>query len=178
MIRHLRRAVLISIVFFAVCGLAYPWAVTGISQAFLSYQANGSLTAHGSAPVGQPWKGPLWFQGRPDPYTPDATGPSVADLGPRSKVLVHDVKARIAQLRAEGITPTPDLVTYSFYGSSANISPHSAYVQVDAVARARHLPPATLRRLVASHVTPAQYGFLGSPYVNVLKLNEALARLR
>lgn len=176
MLRYLRRAVVVSVVLFGLCGLAYPWAVTGISQAFLSYQANGSLGSHGSALVGQPWKGPRWFQGRPDPYTPMATGGS--NLGPRQKKLVQTVAQRVAQLKAEGITPTPDLVTTSFFGSDPNISPASAYAQVASVARARHLPAAAVRQLVASHVHRAQYGFLGSPFVNVLELNEALATRR
>lgn len=176
MLRHLRRALVVSVFFFALCGLAYPFAITGISQAFMPRQANGSLTAYGSTKVGQPWKGPQWFQGRPDPYTPDSTGGS--NLGPLSKTLVANVAKRVAALKAEGITPTSDLVTSSFDGSDPDISPSSAYAQVDAVARARHLPVAVIHRLVTDHVTPAQFGFLGSPYVNVLKLNEALAHLR
>jgi K+-transporting ATPase ATPase C chain len=50
-------------------------------------------------------------------------------------------------------------------------------VQVPMVARARHLSPGALRALVRAQTQPAQYGFLGSPFVNVLSLNEALAAL-
>jgi K+-transporting ATPase ATPase C chain len=45
------------------------------------------------------------------------------------------------------------------------------------VAKARHLAPATLDRLVRREVHGRQLGFLGAPYVNVLSLNEALAKL-
>jgi K+-transporting ATPase ATPase C chain len=176
MLRTLRPPILISLVFLVLLGLAYPLAATGIGQAFFSRQASGSLTSRGSTQVGQTWKGARWFQGRPDADDPMATGAS--NLGPRSKVLVSDTRKLLAALRLEGITPTPDLVTTSGSGVDPDISPADAYAQVSAVARARGLPAAAVRRLIAGHVAGPQYGFLGSAYVNVLQLNEALARQR
>ena len=46
------------------------------------------------------------------------------------------------------------------------------------MAKARGLPAAAVRRLVAEHVQQPQFGFLGSAYINVLQLNEALEALR
>ena len=46
------------------------------------------------------------------------------------------------------------------------------------MAKARGLSVAAVRRLVAAQAQGPQLGFLGSSYVNVLQLNEALARLR
>jgi potassium-transporting ATPase KdpC subunit len=176
MLRALRPAILVSVIFLVLLGLAYPLAETGIGQAFFSRQANGSLTADGSTLVGQSWTGPMWFQGRPDSDNPMATGGT--NLGPRSEILVQDVRKQIALLRKEGITPTPDLVTTSGSGVDPDISPADAYAQVSAVARARGLAAAAVRRLVTEHVTQPQFGFLGSAYISVLQLNEALARLR
>jgi potassium-transporting ATPase KdpC subunit len=176
MLRALRPAILVSLIFLVLTGLAYPLAETGIGQTFFSHQANGSLTSYGSTLVGQSWTGPRWFQGRPDTDDPMATGGT--NLGPRSKVLVQDVRKQIALLRKEGITPTPDLVTTSGSAVDPDIAPVDAYAQVSAVARARGLPAAAVRRLVAEHVTGPQFGFLGSAYINVLQLNEALARMR
>jgi potassium-transporting ATPase KdpC subunit len=172
MLATLRRAVLISAVFFVLLGLAYPLAETGIGQAFFSHQANGSLTANGSLLVGQHWTGPRWFQGRPDADNPMATGGT--NLGPRSKVLVKDVAEQIAALKKEGIKPTPDLVTTSGSGVDPDISPAGAYAQVNAVAKARGLPVPVVRRLVASQIQRPELGFLGSAYINVLQLNQAL----
>jgi potassium-transporting ATPase KdpC subunit len=176
MLANLRPAFGISLIFFILLGLAYPLTETGIGQALFSHQANGSLTANGSTLVGQNWKGPQWFQGRPDADNPMATGGS--NLGPRSEVLVKTVEQQIAQLKKEGITPTPDLVTTSGSGVDPDITPADAYAQVNAVAKARGLSPAAVRSLVAEHVQQPQFGFLGSAYINVLQLNEALEAMR
>jgi potassium-transporting ATPase KdpC subunit len=176
MIASLRPAVLVSVIFFVLLGLAYPYAETGIGQGLFSGAANGSLTRNGSTLVGQSWKGPRFFQGRPDADDPMATGAS--NLGPRSKVLVQDARKAMAALRTEGITPTPDLVTTSGSGVDPDITPTDAYAQANAVARARGLSAGVVRRLVAAQAQSPELGFLGSSYINVLQLNEALARLR
>jgi potassium-transporting ATPase KdpC subunit len=176
MLANLRPAFGISLIFFVLLGLAYPLVETGIGQAFFSHQANGSLTSDGSTLVGQTWKGPSWFQGRPDADNPMATGGT--NLGPRSEVLVKAVEQQITQLKKEGITPTPDLVTTSGSGVDPDIAPVDAYAQVNAVAKARGLSAAAVRRLVAEHVQQPQFGFLGSAYINVLQLNEALEVMR
>jgi K+-transporting ATPase ATPase C chain len=172
----LRPAIGLSIVFFVLLGLAYPLAETGIGHALFAYQANGSLTSNGSVLVGQSWTGPRWFQGRPDADNPMATGGS--NLGPRSETLVQDVRKQASLLRREGITPTPDLVTTSGSGVDPDISPADAYAQVNAVAKARGMSAAAVRELVNRNIQPAQFGFLGSAYINVLHLNQALANLR
>lgn len=183
MLVHLRRSVVLSVIFLAVCGLAYPLAGTGLSQVLFKHQADGSLTPDGSTLIGQTWTGPRWFQGRPD-GTVVTTGPGkvvvsgAANLGPRSKVLTQDVAKQAATLKAEGIVPTNDLVTTSGSLVDPDILPADAYDQVPAVARANHLPPAAVRHLVAAHVQGPELGFLGQPYVDVLELNVALARLR
>lgn len=176
MLVHLRRSIIISIIFFVLLGLAYPLAETAIGQTLFPNQANGSLTQYGSTLVGQKWSSPIWFQGRPDAENPMATGGT--NLGPRSKTLVKNVSQQIARLKKEGITPTPDLVTTSGSGIDPDISPSDAYAQASAVAKARHIPVASLDKLIANHIVNRQLGFLGSPYIDVLSLNSALSQIR
>jgi potassium-transporting ATPase KdpC subunit len=176
MLASLRPAVGVSVIFLIMLGLLYPLAETGIAQGLFARQANGSLTSYGSTLVGQQWTGPKWFQGRPDADDPMATGGT--NLGPRSAILVNAVRKQIALLKSEGITPTADLVTTSGSGVDPDIAPADAYAQVNAVARARGLPVAAVRRLVAAHIVEPQFGFLGAAYINVLELNEALVTLR
>ncbi|GAA5017058.1 potassium-transporting ATPase subunit C [Actinopolymorpha pittospori] len=175
MLLNLRRAIIVSLIFFVLLGLAYPLLVTGIGQAFLGDKANGSLTEHGSTLIGQEWSGPQWFHGRADGFDPTATGGS--NLGPRSKELLGTYKERIAALEKQGTTPTQDLVSASGSGVDPDISPDAAYAQAATVAKARGLSVGQVRALIASHVSGPQFGFLGAPHINVLQLNEALAEL-
>ncbi len=175
MLVNLRKAVAISVVLVMLC-LAYTFVETGVGQLFFKHQANGSLTSYGSTEIGQAWTGPRWFQGRDETPNPLLSGPT--NLGPRSEVLVQQVRQRAARLKKEGITPTNDLVTGSGSGLDPDITPAGAYVQVKAVAAANHLPVATIRHLVTSHVAGSYLGIFGSPYVNVLELNEALSKLK
>jgi potassium-transporting ATPase KdpC subunit len=140
------------------------------------------------------------FQGRPDnlgPYaanpkaTPPAPGgnnPLVANgvngssaatnLGPRSKVLLTNTQELVAYWRSRGVNPTPGLVTTSGSGLDPDIMPQDAIAQIPMVSRATGIAPSTLRALIARETNGEQLGFLGSSTVNVLQLNEALARLR
>jgi K+-transporting ATPase ATPase C chain len=142
------------------------------------------------------------FQGRPDalgPYsnanskTPNPAGhpgddPLVANgqagesgatnLGPRSQELLNYTKILIKYWQARGVQPTSDLVTTSGSGLDPDITPQDAQAQIPMVARATGLSRATLQRLISQQTNGMQLGFLGSPYVNVLQLNEALAKLK
>jgi K+-transporting ATPase ATPase C chain len=182
MLVHLRRSVTLSIAFLILLGLAYPLLGTGLSQLLFKHQADGSISADGSTLIGQTWPGPRWFQGRPD-GTVVTTGPGGVVVsgtnqpGPRSKTLRNNVVKVALVLKKEGVVPTNDLVTTSGSLVDPDITPADAYAQVSAVARARHLSPAVVRRLVATHVHTRQLGFLGADYVTVLELNQALAQL-
>ncbi len=196
---HLRRSFVMAVICMLVFGFLYAFAGTGVAQLLFGYQANGSIGPNGSALIGQNWTGRSWFHGRPDdtgPYAADPHknvsggdnplvangvngGSGATNLGPRSKALVADTRALVAYWHRLGVAhPTPDLVTTSGSGYDPDISPADALVQVPMVARATGISSARLRRLIASQTHGPQFGFLGSSYIDVLSLNEALARLR
>jgi K+-transporting ATPase ATPase C chain len=180
------------LVFTVICGIAYPLVMAGIAQAAFGHQANGSLVTYhgrvvGSSLLCQQFTGakgaplPQYFQPRPSDTAgygcnPLASGGS--NLATTSLTLTRTIEARRQQVaRFNGVNPAsvpPDAVTASASGLDPDISPAYAYLQVNRVARARHLNPAVVRALVASHIQDRTLGFLGEPRVNVLELNVAL----
>ncbi len=199
MFTYIQRAVVFAIV-AAVIVFAYAMLGTGVAQLFFKHQANGSITANGSELIGQNWSSPSWFHGRPDdagpyaanpkskPPVPGGDNPLVANgnsgssaasqLGPRSATLEQNTRALVAYWHRLGVDPTPDLVTTSGSGYDPDITPQDAIVQIPMVSKATGVSPSQLRDLINAHIQVAQLGFLGSDYINVLDLNEGLARLR
>jgi K+-transporting ATPase ATPase C chain len=199
MLTHLRRSVILAVIAFVIV-FVYALAGTGVSQLFFRHQADGSITANGSTLIGQNWSSPKWFHGRPDDLGPYAANPKAkppvpggdnplaangnsgqsgaSNLGPRSATLLSNTQALVAYWHQQGVNPTPDLVTTSGSGYDPDITPADALVQIPMVSRATGLAPSVLRSLIARQTQGAQLGFLGSSRINVLQLNEALARLR
>lgn len=183
-----RPALGLFVILSVVTGLAYPLAVTGLAGVLMPAQAAGSLMLEGpqvvgSRLIGQAFSAPGHFWGRPSatggvPYHGGASGGS--NLGPMNPVLLENVKARIAALRAADPGNTAavpvDLVTASASGLDPHISPAAADYQVARVARVRGMAPGVLRELVARHTEGRQWGVLGEARVNVLALNRALER--
>ncbi|MFD9812734.1 potassium-transporting ATPase subunit KdpC [Streptomyces sp. NPDC059080] len=192
-LRHHLAALRMLLVFTVITGLAYPLLITGIAQAVLPGQANGSLLTVDGRPVASRLLGqnftlprargarpdPAWFQPRPSAsgYDPGKSGAS--NLGPNNPALAAAIRARRATVAAfDGVPPAAvpaDAVTAGGSGLDPDISPAYAYEQAGRVARARRLSPARVRALVDRHVQGRQLGFLGQPRVNVVVLNRALA---
>ncbi len=76
---------------------------------------------------------------------------------------------------ADPVVPA-DAVTAGGSGLDPNISPAYADLQVARVARARHVSPEQIRKLLAQSRTGRSLGILGEPCVNVLQLNLQLDR--
>ncbi len=198
MLKLIRPAASILILFTVITGVIYPFAVTGVAQTIMPSQANGSMIMRdgkpvGSALIGQPFAAPEYFWSRPSatsakPY--DAASSSGSNLGPTNPALVDAIKPRIEALRAgnaasdtshnsNNTTPIPvDLVTSSASGLDPDISVAAAEYQIARVAAARKLPIERVRMLVNANKELPLLGFIGEPHVNVLKLNLALNDLK
>ena len=186
----LRSALTLFVLLTVLTGLVYPLIVTGVAQLLFPARAGGSILvreghAVGSVLIGQSFSDPRHFWGRPSATTPqpyNGTASTGSNLGPLNPALLDAVKERLKALRAAdpvNEAPVPvDLVTASGSGLDPQISVAAAYYQVARVARARGLPEARVRALIAAHTEGRLLGVLGEPRVNVLKLNVALDALK
>jgi len=196
MLLNLRRSLIFGIIAVGLT-FAYAYLGTGLSQLAFKSKADGSITTSGSTLIGQNWTSPRWFHGRPDDTGPYAADPKkdvsggdnplmangvagesgATNLGPRSSVLLSNTKELVQYWHKLGVDPTPDLVTTSGSGYDPDIAPQDAVVQIPMVSRATGIGPAVLRKLIQQETRGEQWGFLGSSYIVVLQLNEALAKL-
>jgi potassium-transporting ATPase KdpC subunit len=188
--RQFKIALIFLGLFTVITGIIYPLVVTGIAQAFFHHQANGSLIetdgkSVGSELIGQPFSDPKYFWGRLSatatyPYNADSS--SGSNYGASNLVLKQAIQARIDAL----ITVDPgnnqpipiDLVTSSGSGLDPDISLAAANYQVARVARVRGLSLKQVNALVSRFTEGRQFGILGEPRVNVLKLNQALDEVK
>jgi K+-transporting ATPase ATPase C chain len=185
-----RPAIVLFVILTAITGIVYPFLVTGIGQALFPRQANGSLVFKDGKPIGaaliaQSFTDPQYFWSRPSATTPqpyNGTGSTGSNLGPLNPALIDAIKPRIDALHAadpDNKAPIPvDLVTASASGLDPEESIAAANYQAARVARARGLPEARLRALIAAHTEGRLLGVLGEPRVNVLELNLALDALK
>ena len=190
--RNLVQSIVAIAALTVVIGFGYPALMTGFASVAFPHQAAGSLIEVNGAVVGsklaaQQFTSPKYFMERPSGTTPayNAAATTFASLGPTSPVLAHNVHSAIkAILKLEGpynpgltVHDIPvDAVTTSGSGIDPDISPAYARLQSHRVAAVRHLPLATVQKLIGQSTDGRSLGFFGEPGVNVLELNLALDR--
>jgi K+-transporting ATPase ATPase C chain len=194
MIASVRPALVLTLLFTLLTGLAYPLAITGVASVIAPGSAEGSLVRRdgaviGSSLIGQEFTSNRYFHPRPSatsapdprdstqsidaPY--NAANSSGSNLGPLSRKLLDRLQGDVERLRQRGEASIPaDLATASGSGLDPDISPAAARLQVALVASARGLPEAQVLSIVENHVEGRWLGLLGEPRVNVLLLNLAL----
>jgi K+-transporting ATPase ATPase C chain len=185
MLSDIRPAIVSTVLFTLLLGLAYPLAITGVSQAAFPYQANGSLVRGaagqviGSELLAQPFAKDEYLHPRPSAaggngYDPTSSGGS--NYGPLSPDLAKRVAGDAAALRkSTGREEIPDdAITTSGSGLDPDISPAYADLQADRIAKARGATADKVRGVIDGHVQAPFLGFIGQPRVNVLMTNLAL----
>lgn len=193
-----RPAIVVTLALLVICGLAYPLALTGISQVLFPHQANGSIIevdgkAVGAEFVGQDFTDPRFMKCRPsavgyNTYTEeDKASGAYGGVSSGSKNyaatnpdLVKRVEEDIASfleanpnVKKEDI-PT-DLLTASGSGLDPHVSPASAAVQIPQLAVNSGLSVEALEKIVAENTTGKVLGVFGEVTVNVLAVNLDIA---
>jgi len=181
MLSEIRPAIVSTVLFTLLLGVAYPLAITGVSKVAFPWQAEGSLIRDksgqviGSALIGQTFAKPEYLHPRPSAAGMgyDATASSGSNYGPLSSDLAKRIKGDADALRAStGHQQIPDdAITTSGSGLDPDISPEYALLQADRVGKTRGVPVDQMRGVITAHIEGPFLGFIGQPHVNVLKTN-------
>jgi len=186
LVAELRASIAATLLLAVLCGGIYPVVVWAVGQGMFPDKANGSLVRFngkvvGSALIGQGFAGPAYFHPRPSAAGNgyDAVHSGGTNLGPTSKMLIEDVKQRVAVYRAENVLPPgtlvpADAVTSSASGLDPHISIRNASLQAARVAKARGIGEKEVLAKIEAHTEGRSLGLLGEPRVNVLMLNLSL----
>ena len=189
--KEIVRSLRVLLTLTIVTGFLYPILIAVIARVVFPKRAEGSLLERdgvtvGSSLLAQKFESDRYFWPRPSAvdYNPLPSG--ATNFGPTSDTLRRVVEFRRAafisrnQLGLTVIVPN-DMLFSSGSGLDPEISPESAFLQVDRVARARHFDErqkSALRELVVRSVRSPQFRILGMARVNVLSLNLAIDALK
>jgi len=191
--KNLVASIAAIVVITAFFGFAYPAVMTGFASVAFPDKAGGSLVVkngvvRGSTLAAQQFTWPRYFHERPSGTAPayNAGATTFLNYGPTNPDLAKLVASNAeAILKLErpynpGLTihdiPVDAVVT-SASGIDPDISPAYAALQSRRVAAVRHLPLATVQKLIKQNTDGRSLGFFGEPGVNVLRLNLALDKL-
>ncbi|MCF1710717.1 potassium-transporting ATPase subunit KdpC [Tabrizicola sp. J26] len=179
-LQQFRPALVLTLGFTFLTGLAYPLAITGFAGLASPEASEGSLIISGNEVIGsrliaQPFSGAGYLHPRPSASGWNAAGTSASNLGPTSAKLIADVAQRRAAYETENGQPAPiDAVTGSASGLDPDISPENALAQAERIAKARGVEAGAVLDLIETHVESPLLGLYGLPRINVLETNLAL----
>jgi K+-transporting ATPase ATPase C chain len=130
--------------------------------------------------IGQKFTDDKYFSGRPSAVDYNASGSAGSNYGPSNPAYLRKVQERIDTFLvhnpgAERKQIPAELVTASASGLDPHISPASAYIQINRVAKQRGISVTRLKALVDQHI---QKNPVGPDVINVLRLNIALDSLK
>jgi K+-transporting ATPase ATPase C chain len=131
---------------------------------------------------------PRYFQTRPSATVPpnNAAATTFSNLGPNSVASEQAISANMKSYLAlekpydRGLTKATvpvDAANTSASGIDPDISVDNADIQAHRISTVRHLPMATVTRLIKQYTDGRGLGFSGEPGVDVLQLNLALDRM-
>ena len=186
-LKETKSAVVVTLVLLVICCVIYPVFIFGAGELLFPNKAEGSLVlgADGkpiaSTLLGQTFSADKYFNPRPSSAGQgyDSTSSSGSNLGATSQTLHDNVKQRVADYRKANNLPDTqlvpgDAVTASGSGLDPHISIKNAMFQLPRVAKARSMSEDDLKKMVDQYTDGRDFGILGEPGVNIVKLNLAL----
>jgi len=186
-LNEIKTSLIVTLVLLVICCGAYPLVVYGVGQLAFPKQANGSLVLGSdnkpiaSTLLAQNFTADKYFNPRPSAAGTgyDSTSSGGSNYGATSQALHDAVKQRVADYRKSNNLPDSqlvpaDAVTSSGSGLDPHISIKNALLQLPRVAKARSMSEDALQKMVDQYTDGRDFGILGEPGVNIVKLNLAL----
>lgn len=189
----LPKAILTVIIFTLLCGVIYPFLITGISQLFMKNKADGSMIeidgkTYGSELIGQQFTGDEYLWGRimntdTDTFQGENGEKAVygwaSNLTPASEDYADLIQERVDKIKAANPDAKTDkipvdLVTCSGSGLDPEISVDAADYQIQRIAKERDLSEDDVQKVIDEYTKGRFLGIFGEKTVNVLKVNLAL----
>jgi K+-transporting ATPase ATPase C chain len=187
MLKEIKTSAIVTLILLVICCGIYPVFIYGAGQLLFPQKANGSLVLDASGKpiastlLGQTFSADKYFAPRPSAAGTgyDSTSSGGSNYGATSQALHDAVKQRVADYRkandlAESQLVPADAVTASGSGLDPHISIKNALLQLPRVAKARAMSVDDLKKLVDLYTDGRDFGILGEPGVNIVKLNLAL----
>ena len=185
--KEIKTSLIVTAILLVICCGVYPLVVFGAGQLFFPKQANGSLVLDdkgkpiASTLLAQNFTADKYFNPRPSAAGTgyDSTSSGGSNYGATSQALHDAVKQRVADYRkanhlADDELVPADAVEASGSGLDPHISLNNAALQLPRVAKARGISKDDLKKLVDQYTDGRDFGILGDPGVNIVKLNLAL----
>jgi len=185
--KEIKTSLLVTIVLLIICCGVYPLVIFGAAQLLFPKQANGSLALDdqgkpiASTLLAQDFAADQYFNPRPSAAGTgyDSTSSGGSNYGSTSQALHDAVQQRVADYRKANNLTTDQLVPAdAVEASGSGLDPHislkNAALQIPRVAKARGMSEDDLKALVAKYTDGRDFGILGEPGVNIVKLNLAL----
>jgi K+-transporting ATPase ATPase C chain len=179
---HILSALRLTLVMLIIVGI-YSGIVYAGSK-ILPTQGNAEIIHYKGqkfyANIGQEFKSPEYFHGRPSAVDYNAAGSAGSNKGPSNEEYLQTVQKRIDTLKMQNpemqhVKVPVELVTGSGSGLDPDISPEGAAYQSRRIAEERNLPVQKVESLIFRHTEKPAFG---PSKVNVLKLNIALDKLK
>jgi len=184
--KNLLISLKLTLVMLILCSVLYPLLIAGIGKTAPGGGKGETISVNGKVVgyelIGQKFTDDKYFWSRPSAVDYNSAGSAGSNKGPSNPDYLKIVQDRIDSflvhnpaIKKEEVPA--DLVTASGSGLDPDISPASAYVQIQRIAKVRGLPEDKVKTLVDQHVDKPFLG-MGPSKVNVLKLNIALDSLK
>lgn len=135
------------------------------------------------ANIGQAFKSPTYFHGRPSAVDYNAAGSAGSNKAPSNQEYLETVQKRIDTLKMQnpemGNVKVPvELVTASGSGLDPDISEEGALYQAKRIAKVRNISVEKIENLIKNQTKKPILGLFGPSKINVLKLNIALDEMK